>query len=124
AERIELLGIAEIEPRLLANPGPQANLERAVLHRRERPKWKPISGASHVGLAPDDENDRLIVCDRYDRSIETDLDTRRLRAGCPFRFALGLDVLALQLRGRGHACAPMFGAPQCRLWYGLIVALF
>ena len=88
-EGIELLGIAEVEPGLLAHPSSEPALESAVLQRRERSERQPIGGARHVGFPPDDQYDRLVVRDRDDRSVETDLDTRSLAAGCLFRLTLG-----------------------------------
>ena len=69
AERVELLGVAEVEPCLLSYPRPEPDLEGSVLQGRERPERKPVRGARHVGLPPDDQYDRLILRDGDDRGV-------------------------------------------------------
>ena len=85
AERVELLGVAEVEPGLLAHPGPQAAFERAVLARRERPERQAVGRADAVGLLAHDERDRLVVGDRDDGGVEADLDAASFDPQFPAR---------------------------------------
>jgi len=106
-ERVELLGITEIEPRLLAHPSAQAYFERAVLQRREGAERQSVGGGCDVALPPYDQNDRLVLRYGDKRGVETDLDSRRLRAGLRVHLTIGIDGRSLQLRGRVHAFAPV-----------------
>ena len=82
AERVELLGIAELQPGLPMHPGAQAAFEGAMLQRRERPERQPVRRARHVRVVADDEHDRLVVGHGDDGRVEADLDPGRAGLGC------------------------------------------
>ena len=77
AERVELLGIAELQARLPVHPGAQSTLERAVLHRRERSERQSVGGARDLGVVANDEHDGLVVGHGDDCRVEADFDPGR-----------------------------------------------
>src|SRR5262249_21383424 len=73
AEGVELLDIAEPQPRLLLDPVAQADLEGAVLERIERAEGQACEGS----FAARGEYQGLGVLGRHDRGGQTDLDRRQ-----------------------------------------------
>lgn len=72
AESVELLDIAERYAGLFADPGAQADVERAMRQRIERARRQRRLAA----VAPDigNQNGRIIPDDRRDRRCQIDLD--------------------------------------------------
>ena len=111
AECVELLGIAELEPRLPVHPGAQAALEGAVLQRRERPERQPVRRARHIRLVANDEHDGLVVGHGDDGRVEADLDPGRAELGSGISVAFHVRRQLPELMVR-HGCPPTgFGTP-------------
>ena len=73
AEGVELLDIAELQRRLLLDPGPKTHLEGAVEDGIERAERQAVRLAG-ADLRRDHQDQRLLVLDRDDRRVKPDLD--------------------------------------------------
>jgi len=106
AECVELLHVAQLQPGLLLHPGPQADLERAVLERRERSKWKTVGAGAGIALVAHHEHHRLVAVHGKDCRVQSNLDARCLsprRFRSPVARAALLDCgLRMKLDGHVH----------------------
>ena len=79
-KRVELLGIAEFKPRLIANPGSQPSFEGAVFARIKGSERQDVSCARTIGFFAHNKHHRLVVEHGNDCSIET--NANRLMVSC------------------------------------------
>src|SRR5690606_32820168 len=76
----QLLDVTEVEARLLLHPFSEADLERAMIERRERAEREPVDGTRLVRLVANDEHHRLVGLHGYDCSVQSDCDAGMLLA--------------------------------------------
>ena len=95
-ERVELLGITEVQTCLIVNPGPEPAFKRTMLTRIKRAKRQYVRRADAVRVATDHKSNGLIVGNRYDRRVEADTDGR-VFGRLAVRSALKFSEYAIEL---------------------------